>query len=290
MHQPGAARTFWASRSATNRTCSGETATTCGWAPRGKPKSTAEVREQTGPAWCWLPLPNLIGRLNQTLRGWCAYFRHGHPHRVFYRLDGYLLDRLRQHLRRRSQRRYRTPANESLDAHLQSHGLQYPTDLVHPFIEPARGMSARIAKSASKRLKSSHACGFPAENRGAGRAAESLKRCQTGPKQCQISLISLRIETVRGFSERQCPQSEMIEARRMDVRSVLCSTSNNASILPSGPRSPSPTGICPLAQGWCEERAPTLGNGSDPMPPTPLGNAVKDFGTVNSGLDGNWRI
>jgi RNA-directed DNA polymerase len=87
-----------------------------------------KVREQTGPRWGWMPLPMLIGRLNQTLRGWCAYFRHGHPHRVFHRLDGYLLDKLRRHLRRRSQRRYRTSANETLDAHLQRLGLQFFTD------------------------------------------------------------------------------------------------------------------------------------------------------------------
>ena len=37
-----------------------------------------KVHEQTGPQWGWMPPPNLIGRLNQTLRGWCAYFRHGH--------------------------------------------------------------------------------------------------------------------------------------------------------------------------------------------------------------------
>ena len=95
-----------------------------------------KVREQTGPQWGWMPLPNLIGRLNQTLRGWCAYFRHGHPHRVFYRLNGYLLDRLRRHLGRRSQRRYRVPENETLNAHLQRHGLQFFTDLEHPAHAP----------------------------------------------------------------------------------------------------------------------------------------------------------
>ena len=91
-----------------------------------------KVREQTGPQWGWMPLPMLIGRLNQTLRGWCAYFRHGHPHRVFYRLDGYLLQRLWRHLRRRSQRRYRTSANEPLDAPLQRHGLQFFPDFGSP--------------------------------------------------------------------------------------------------------------------------------------------------------------
>jgi RNA-directed DNA polymerase len=91
-----------------------------------------KMREQTGPQWGWMPLPILIGRVNQTLRGWCAYFRHGHPHRVFYRLDGYLRMRLWRHLRRRSQRRYRPPANENLCAHLQRLGLQFPTDLERP--------------------------------------------------------------------------------------------------------------------------------------------------------------
>jgi len=92
----------------------------------------AKVHEQTGPQWGWMPLPSMLGRLNQTLRGWCAYFRHGHPNRVFHRLDGYLLKRLWQHLRRRSQRRYRPPANESLCAHLQRLGLQFFTDLGSP--------------------------------------------------------------------------------------------------------------------------------------------------------------
>lgn len=92
----------------------------------------AKVRDQTGPQWGWMPLPMLIGRLNQTLRGWCDYFRHGHPHRVFHRLDGYLLNRLWRHLRRRSQRRYRPPENEKLCAHLQRLGLQFVTDLGTP--------------------------------------------------------------------------------------------------------------------------------------------------------------
>ena len=53
----------------------------CGWNRRGRPKRRLreKIREQTGPQWGWMPLPTLIGRLNQTLRGWQAYFRHGHP-------------------------------------------------------------------------------------------------------------------------------------------------------------------------------------------------------------------
>jgi RNA-directed DNA polymerase len=97
-----------------------------------------KIRDQTGPQWGWLPLPNLIRRLNLLLQGWWAYFRHGYPHRVAYRLDGYLLMRLRRHLRRRSQRRYRTPADESLKAHLQRLGLHFLTDSHPPVNAPSR--------------------------------------------------------------------------------------------------------------------------------------------------------
>jgi RNA-directed DNA polymerase len=97
-----------------------------------------KIRDQTGPQWGWLPLPNLIRRLNLLLQGWWAYFRHGYPHRVAYRLDGYLLMRLQRHLRRRSQRRYRTPADESLKAHLQRLGLHFLTDSHLPVNAPSR--------------------------------------------------------------------------------------------------------------------------------------------------------
>ena len=100
--------------------------------PKAEQRLREKVREETSPRWGWLPLPSLLGRLNRTLRGWCAYFRHGHPHRVFYRLDGFLLTRMRRHLSRRSQRRYRPPPNEALDAHLRRKGLQFLTDLAKP--------------------------------------------------------------------------------------------------------------------------------------------------------------
>ena len=91
-----------------------------------------KIRELTGPKWGWMPLPNLIGRLNQTLQGWIGYFRHGHPHRVAHRLNGYVRDRLRRHLRRRSQRRYKIPAEQGLVAHLKGLGLKDLTALARP--------------------------------------------------------------------------------------------------------------------------------------------------------------
>lgn len=82
-----------------------------------------KLRELTGPRWGWMPIPQVVGRLNQTLRGWQAYFHYGHPRRVFHRLDGHVLTRLGQHLRRRSQRRYRPPAGTTLPNHLRQLGL-----------------------------------------------------------------------------------------------------------------------------------------------------------------------
>ena len=134
MHQPGASLNFLGFTFRYEQDLFGRNRRYLRVEPSRKAEARLreKVREQTGPQWGWMPLPSMIGRLNQILRGWCAYFRHGHPHRVFHRLDGYLLDKLWRHLRRRSQRRYRTPEDERLDAHLQRHGLQFLTDLEHP--------------------------------------------------------------------------------------------------------------------------------------------------------------
>jgi RNA-directed DNA polymerase len=85
------------------------------------------VRERTDRRWNWMPLGDLVDGLNLILRGWQAYFRHGHPSRVFHRLNGYVQTRLWRHLRRRSQRRYRLPKDESLYAHMQRFGLHILT-------------------------------------------------------------------------------------------------------------------------------------------------------------------
>jgi hypothetical protein len=52
-----------------------------------------------------------------------------------------------------------------------------------------------FSKSVSKRLKSSHTCGFPAKLRGAKNKPRSLKTSQTGLIPCQTSLKSLKFET-----------------------------------------------------------------------------------------------
>lgn len=86
------------------------------------------LREMTGPKWNWMPLPMLIGEINSYLRGWGTYFRIGYPARAFRAANRFVYDRLKRHLKRRSQRRYRPPAGQTLHAHLQTLGLRLLSD------------------------------------------------------------------------------------------------------------------------------------------------------------------
>lgn len=86
-------------------------------------KERARLRELTSSRFCFKPIPALIADLNQNLRGWAAYFCFGYPWQAYRGLDYYVQQRLRIHLSRRSQRRYRVPDGVSLYAHLKRLGL-----------------------------------------------------------------------------------------------------------------------------------------------------------------------
>jgi RNA-directed DNA polymerase len=88
-------------------------------------KERATLREMTSSRYCFKPIPALIAELNRNLQGWAAYFCLGYPSRAYRNLNYYVQQRLRIHLRRRSQRPYRVPAGVSLYAHLQTLGLRY---------------------------------------------------------------------------------------------------------------------------------------------------------------------
>lgn len=90
-------------------------------------RAVAHLRELTDQRRCFVPLPDLAVQLSRWLRSWGIYFRHGYPRQAFQRVNWYLLQRLAQHLNRRSQRRYRVPAGDSLYAHLQALGLRFLT-------------------------------------------------------------------------------------------------------------------------------------------------------------------
>jgi len=86
-------------------------------------KEREALRALTSSRWCFQPVPALIATVNQQLRGWGEYFRFGYPRMAFRKTNWYVYRRLRQHLRRRSQRRYRPPAGVSLYQHLGDLGI-----------------------------------------------------------------------------------------------------------------------------------------------------------------------
>src|SRR5216684_8935065 len=88
-------------------------------------KERAALRDMTGSRFCFKPIPALIEDLNRNLQGWAAYFRFGYPSQAYGNLNYYVQQRLRIHLRRRSQRPYRAPKGVSLYAHLRQLGLRY---------------------------------------------------------------------------------------------------------------------------------------------------------------------
>lgn len=84
-----------------------------------------KLREMTGPRYCWVPITDLICTLNAHLRGWANYFRFGYPRRAFRAMNNFVRERLKRHLRNRSQRPFRAPKERSLYAHLAKLGLVY---------------------------------------------------------------------------------------------------------------------------------------------------------------------
>ncbi len=84
-----------------------------------------QLKKMTGPTFCWMPIPELIGRLNRHLLGWANYFSFGYPRKAMREINRFVRDRLVAHLERRSQRRYRPPKDVSMYQHLRQRGLVY---------------------------------------------------------------------------------------------------------------------------------------------------------------------
>ena len=72
-----------------------------------------------------VPLPDLIERVNQQLRGWANYFSYGYPRKAMRTVNWYVRCRMIRHLRRRSQRPFRPPKGRSFYQHLKQLGLVY---------------------------------------------------------------------------------------------------------------------------------------------------------------------
>jgi len=73
----------------------------------------------------FVPIPQLIERVNRHLAGWREYFHFGYPRVAFRRINTYVRERLTQHLKRRSQRPYQPPKGQTYYEHLAKMGLVY---------------------------------------------------------------------------------------------------------------------------------------------------------------------
>ena len=83
-----------------------------------------KLREMTGPKYCFMPIPELIGAINIHLRGWSNYFGAGYPRHAFRQINRFVQERLERHLKRRSQRPYQIAAGGTWYAQLLKLGLQ----------------------------------------------------------------------------------------------------------------------------------------------------------------------
>jgi RNA-directed DNA polymerase len=72
-------------------------------------KEREKLHEMTNHRQCFKPIPELIAGLNRHLKGWKNYFDFGYPRQAFREINTYIRYRLKQHLRRRSQRPFRPP-------------------------------------------------------------------------------------------------------------------------------------------------------------------------------------
>ena len=84
-----------------------------------------KLRQMTSSHMCFKPIPDLIGEVNQHLRGWANYFRFGYPRAAFRYVNWFVRERLIRHLKRRSQRPFRPPQGVSLYEQLGRFGLIY---------------------------------------------------------------------------------------------------------------------------------------------------------------------
>ena len=120
LHQPGQSLTFLGFTLRYDRDRHGRDHRYLNVIPSAKAMGQARerIRELTDRKRNFVPIPQLIGEVNRFLNGWGGYFRHGYPRQQFDKLNGYVVERLRNHLKRRSQRRYRLPADRTFTAHL----------------------------------------------------------------------------------------------------------------------------------------------------------------------------
>jgi RNA-directed DNA polymerase len=127
LHEPGQSLTFLGFTLRYDRDRLGRDRRYLNVTPSAKApvRARERVRDLTDRRHNFEPIAQVIAEVNGFLRGWGSSFRHGYPRRSLDKLNGYVVERLRHHLKRRSQRRYRAPEGRTFSAHLvQDLGLR----------------------------------------------------------------------------------------------------------------------------------------------------------------------
>jgi RNA-directed DNA polymerase len=87
-------------------------------------RAKERIRELTSRSMNWVPIGELIGKINNFTTGWGSYFMLGQPNRVFRAMDNYVRIKVTNHLKRRSEREHRKPKKLTWYAYLKKRGLQ----------------------------------------------------------------------------------------------------------------------------------------------------------------------
>lgn len=87
-------------------------------------KEMENLREMTSKKYCYQPVPMMIDKINEHLKGWKGYFSLGYPRMAYRKINWYVGESVANHLRKRSQRRYDPPKGISFYKHLQKLGLK----------------------------------------------------------------------------------------------------------------------------------------------------------------------
>jgi RNA-directed DNA polymerase len=88
-------------------------------------KEIKRVHELTERRQNYKPLPEVIGEINRQTKGWSSYFSFGYPAMAYRQVNEAIHKRLIQHLKRRSQRRFKKPQGESYYAYFKRQGVEF---------------------------------------------------------------------------------------------------------------------------------------------------------------------
>jgi len=93
--------------------------------PKSLKRERQKLRKMTDSHQCFTPIPELIERVNVQMKGWARYYAYGYPSKAYREINRYARVRMTKHLKRRSQRKYRTATGNSYYEELSNLGLVY---------------------------------------------------------------------------------------------------------------------------------------------------------------------